>query len=242
MKNVYRWLLLVIVITWVSVWWIPYLTWSNLVDNLVWVEDSSSTPLKANTAVISNWSETRIIQVDARKFSFIPNDIRVKQWEKVSLKINNIDMEHGAYFMDWETNTDNQWNIIVDTSQPWTQIFSCANMCGSGHNDMQWRIIVEPDMQVWSIPWKIVTVSHDGLQLVPNIIRVSKNAELLQITPESKWLGCMSTIKMPWVDEEPKAILAWQLIEYQIGTLNPWTYDLVCGAMWMRQWQLIIEA
>jgi cytochrome c oxidase subunit 2 len=132
--------------------WVVWIIWISVWAWFLWNKPTTD----SNAISVSDQSETRVIQVDARKFSFTPNDIRVTQWENVRLKINNIDMEHWAYFMDWETNTDDQWNIIVDTSQAWTQIFSCANMCGSWHNDMQWRIIVESNTEpvvMWKKQW-----------------------------------------------------------------------------------------
>ena len=85
--------------------------------------------------------ELRVVTVEARKFSFDPDIIRVKQWERVKLIIDNVDMLHGIGVPDMELFWDKE--IILDTSTKGEFPFWCANFCGSGHENMTGKIIVE---------------------------------------------------------------------------------------------------
>jgi phage host-nuclease inhibitor protein Gam len=87
--------------------------------------------------------ELRIITIDAKRFEFSPNEIRVKQWENVALQINDIDRDHWALIADMEVYYEANDNIILDTSKTWTYEFACATVCGGGHRDMKGIIIVE---------------------------------------------------------------------------------------------------
>lgn len=87
--------------------------------------------------------QTRVIDVEARRFEFTPSTITVQQGEKVALRVNNIDTTHNAYFASMDTTTDEAGNIVLDTSTPGTYEFACATMCGGGHREMKWVVIVQ---------------------------------------------------------------------------------------------------
>ncbi len=103
--------------------------------------------------------------------------------------------------------------------------------------------LVAPDIEIDENGNKTVILSHNWSSLVP-IRTVLKAWEeyTLEITPESDWLWCMSTIKMPKVDPTPKPIIEGTKITYNVKNLAPWEYDFVCNWMEMKQWSLLIEA
>lgn len=115
------------------------MTWSDTaVSAQTWVSDTATTPAKTNAP------ETyRVITVDAKRWAYSPNLIKVKKGEKIKLKINNIDTDHNAEFVNMKTQTDKDGLIIVDTSTAGTFIFKCADFCGEGHRDMKGTLIVE---------------------------------------------------------------------------------------------------
>lgn len=85
--------------------------------------------------------EYRVIPIDARRFMFTPNLIKVKKWEKVKLVIRDVDWLHGLNIPQmWISKTH---EAIIDTSETWTFHFFCATYCWSGHWGMRWQIIVE---------------------------------------------------------------------------------------------------
>ena len=71
-----------------------------------------------------------MITVDAKRWEYAPNLIKVKKGEKIKLKINNIDTDHNAEFINMKTQTDKDGLIIIDTSTTGTFIFKCADFCG----------------------------------------------------------------------------------------------------------------
>jgi len=83
----------------------------------------------------------RVITVNAKKWAFTPNKIRVKKWERVVIKINNIDVVHGIDIPKmW---IEENYEFLLDTSKVWVFEFKCENYCGEGHSTMEWKIIVE---------------------------------------------------------------------------------------------------
>lgn len=87
--------------------------------------------------------EYRIITVDAKRWEYSPNLIKVKKGEKVKIKINNIDTDHDAKFETMKTTTDKDGYIILDTSTAGTYVFKCDDFCGEWHRDMKGTVIVE---------------------------------------------------------------------------------------------------
>lgn len=86
-------------------------------------------------------SEVREIAVEARRFSFSPAVIRVKEGEKVKLTITNTDTTHGIFLPDF--NVRGRDTLEFTASKKGTYTFYCANYCGSGHSGMQGTLIVE---------------------------------------------------------------------------------------------------
>jgi rhodanese-related sulfurtransferase len=83
----------------------------------------------------------RIIEVDAERFSFSQQEIRVKQGESVALKINNTDTLHGINIPSLGQNSDEF--LVLDTSKVGEYPFRCSNMCGVGHRSMGGLLIIE---------------------------------------------------------------------------------------------------
>ena len=79
--------------------------------------------------------------MNAKKWEYDKKEIRLKKWEKVKIKVNNIDTLHWIWIPDMQIVWDNE--IEVDTSKTWTFEFRCANYCGEGHQNMTWKIIIE---------------------------------------------------------------------------------------------------
>jgi hypothetical protein len=87
-----------------------------------------------------------------------------------------------------------------------------------------------------------ISVTHDWGQVNPYEIKIKANQKYeLSIMPDRNWWWCMTTITIPWVDDSVKRIIKWEEIIFNIPSLSPWIYKLVCSAMWMSQWKLIVE-
>lgn len=86
-------------------------------------------------------NEEKIITLNAKRWEYDKREIRIKKWEKVIIKVNNIDTLHGIAIPEMKLIWDTE--IEVDTSKTWEFEFRCANYCGAGHQDMIWKIIIE---------------------------------------------------------------------------------------------------
>ncbi len=86
-------------------------------------------------------SPPRVINISAKMYEFSTHEIRVKQGEKVLLKIENLDTTHGIRIPKLNQNGNEE--LLLDTSQKGTFPFTCNNLCGVGHSDMKGQIIIE---------------------------------------------------------------------------------------------------
>ena len=97
---------------------------------------------KSNNENISINSNINIVTLDAKRWEYNQKEIRVKKWDKLIIKVNNTDTTHWIAIPDMKLIWNNE--IEVDTSKSWEFEFRCANYCWEGHQDMVWKIIIEP--------------------------------------------------------------------------------------------------
>ena len=86
------------------------------------------------------------IDVNAKKFEFMPNEIRLKKGEPVVLKLKSLDRQHGFYCKELgireDVNPDKITEVHLIPERTGTFNFECDVFCGSGHDDMNGEIIV----------------------------------------------------------------------------------------------------
>ena len=89
---------------------------------------------------------------------------------------------------------------------------------------------------------KDVNVETDWDYLVPEEVVLSwaKNYKLT-IKPTSNWVWCKYALTIPWLDENEYPIKKWQDIVLNLNNPTPWTYKVVCSAMWMYIWKITIK-
>ena len=89
----------------------------------------------------------RVIKVQAKKFVYTPNQIVVEKGQPVILEFTSVDFIHGFNVPDMKIRSDLQpgriTRIRLNTEQAGTYDFLCDNFCGSGHEEMNGRIIVK---------------------------------------------------------------------------------------------------
>ncbi len=83
----------------------------------------------------------REITVDAKRFEFNPSIIKVKEGERIKLKLNNIDMEHSISIPELEIDIHSEGVFVADKKGEFE--FYCHTYCGSGHEAMKGVLIVE---------------------------------------------------------------------------------------------------
>lgn len=85
--------------------------------------------------------DMRHISIDAERFKFSPNVVRVKQGETIMLMIDNADTMHGINIPAFNAKGNNMVTFKADKKGEFK--FYCENMCGSGHSGMRGTLIVE---------------------------------------------------------------------------------------------------
>ncbi|HLC73480.1 MAG TPA: cupredoxin domain-containing protein [Candidatus Nanoarchaeia archaeon] len=87
------------------------------------------------------------INMKARKWEFEPSTITVKKGDKVKLLITGEDVKHGFKLTDFNINEDIEpgktTTIEFTADKIGTFSFMCSVFCGSGHSDMEGKLIVE---------------------------------------------------------------------------------------------------
>ena len=88
----------------------------------------------------------RVIKVIAKKFVFVPNEIRVKQGETVVLQFTAPEVPMGFSLPDFTVRADimpgkvTTLRLTPDKSGSFD--FLCDVFCGSGHEEMNGKLIV----------------------------------------------------------------------------------------------------
>lgn len=88
----------------------------------------------------------RIINIQAKKFVYTPNEITLKKDEPVVLAFTAIDFIHGFFIPDLKIRADllpgQLTQVRLAPVKAGEYAFLCDNFCGSGHEQMGGKIIV----------------------------------------------------------------------------------------------------
>jgi len=88
------------------------------------------------------------IHLQARKFAFTPEEVRVRKGEAVTLILTSIDFVHGFALPDFGLRRDIvpghpvELTIVPDRAGRFHML--CDNFCGEGHDRMSGWFVVEP--------------------------------------------------------------------------------------------------
>ncbi len=83
----------------------------------------------------------------AKNWAFTPSQIKVKQGEKLRLKIKSVDVTHGFFLPDFNINENLEpgkekiVEFVADKKGKFS--FICSVYCGDGHSQMRGELIVE---------------------------------------------------------------------------------------------------
>jgi len=87
------------------------------------------------------------IQVISRKYAFEPAEIHVKKGQEVTLEISTTDVQHGFAVDELGINEPIQKGkpalVSFKADKAGEYKVKCSIVCGSGHDRMQGKIIVE---------------------------------------------------------------------------------------------------
>jgi heme/copper-type cytochrome/quinol oxidase subunit 2 len=113
-------------------------TGATITGSSVGVPDKGSSAETSNAAVQTG---VREIIIDANSFTFTPAVVKVKEGERVSITVRNVDKTHGISIPAFSARGIESVEFVA--SKKGNYPFYCATYCGSGHRDMQGTIIVE---------------------------------------------------------------------------------------------------
>jgi hypothetical protein len=86
------------------------------------------------------------IEIIAKKFAFMPSEIKLKKGEPVVLKLKSLDRQHGFFCKELgireDINPGKTTEVHLIPAKAGTFYFECDVFCGSGHDDMNGRIVV----------------------------------------------------------------------------------------------------
>ena len=87
------------------------------------------------------------LTVTMKKYAIEPAEIRVKRGQRVQLTVSTLDVQHGFYVPDLGIKEPVQKNkpavITFQANTAGEYPVQCNIICGSGHDDMRAKIIVE---------------------------------------------------------------------------------------------------
>jgi cytochrome c oxidase subunit II len=88
----------------------------------------------------------RIIKVVAKKFEFVPAEIKVRRGETVVLRFTSPDVPMGANFADFKQRVDimpgKVATLRLTPEQAGSFVFLCDVFCGTGHEEMSGTLVV----------------------------------------------------------------------------------------------------
>ena len=87
------------------------------------------------------------ISIQASKFEFSPETVKVKVGQPVTFVLTSIDRIHGFKMPDFGLRTDivpdQETRVTITPEKAGTFAFFCDIFCGDGHEDMAGTLIVE---------------------------------------------------------------------------------------------------
>jgi cytochrome c oxidase subunit II len=89
----------------------------------------------------------RVIVIEAKRYAFTPNEIRIRKGEAVVFELHSADRKHGFLIPEFKIRADVPPGETVRVrwvpQKAGTFSFECDLFCGSGHEDMNGTIVVE---------------------------------------------------------------------------------------------------
>jgi len=99
-------------------------------------------------ARVSAAEDERVVPVIARKFVFVPDEIHLKQGEAVVLELTAPEVTMGFNAPELGIRTDIipglPTRVRLTPAKAGRFLFNCDVFCGSGHEEMDGVIVVEP--------------------------------------------------------------------------------------------------
>ena len=92
--------------------------------------------------------ETKVLEIDAERFSFTPSELRITMGTTVELRIRSHDTNHGFRIVGTNVNAivpkrgQGTATVMFRPEKPGRYVFECSKLCGAGHSFMRGMIVV----------------------------------------------------------------------------------------------------
>ena len=115
-------------------------------DRRTWMSAVGALVLGSAAGLAWAKPKPRVIKVIAKKFVFVPAEIRVKQGETVILQLSAPEVPMGFNLADFKLRADvmpgKVTSLEFTPDKAGTFIFLCDVFCDTGHEDMNGTLIV----------------------------------------------------------------------------------------------------
>jgi len=89
----------------------------------------------------------KVIAITAKRFEFLPHELKLKKGETVTLHITSEDVEHGFFNRKLKVDSDipagQSADVTITPEQEGKFLLICDHFCGSGHGNMHLAVEVE---------------------------------------------------------------------------------------------------
>ncbi len=86
-------------------------------------------------------AEVKVINIEAKRFEYIPSTVTVKKGDRVKFVITNTDTTHGITIPNLSVGGIDSFEFTANETGSFP--FRCPTMCGQGHRNMTGMLIVE---------------------------------------------------------------------------------------------------
>jgi cytochrome c oxidase subunit II len=91
--------------------------------------------------------EPKVIPVTAKRFEFVPHELKLKKGETVTLHVSSEDVQHGFFNRKMKIDSDipagQSADVTFTPQQEGKFLIICDHFCGSGHGNMHLSVEVE---------------------------------------------------------------------------------------------------
>ena len=91
-------------------------------------------------------AEPRVVEITAKRFTFVPEQVTLKKGEPVTLRLHSEDVTHGFFTrklkIDSEIEAGKTTDVTITPEVAGTYTTICDHFCGTNHGNMKMTIVV----------------------------------------------------------------------------------------------------
>jgi len=91
-------------------------------------------------------AEPRVVEITAKRFTFVPEQVTLKKGEPVTLRLHSEDVTHGFFMrklkIDSEVEVGKTTDVTITPEVTGTYTTICDHFCGANHGNMKMTIVV----------------------------------------------------------------------------------------------------